>query len=50
MNTGPSELQKAIARALHGYDDYEDEDEPETSDNSSDEVEENDDDTRYVIL
>jgi hypothetical protein len=29
MNTGPSELQKAIARALHGYDD-EDEDEPET--------------------
>ncbi|KAG2083884.1 hypothetical protein BD769DRAFT_1397872 [Suillus cothurnatus] len=45
MNTGPSELQKAIARALHGYDDDEDEDEPETSDNSSDEVEENDDDT-----
>jgi hypothetical protein len=50
MNMGPSELQKAIARALHGYDNNEDEDEPEMSDNSSDEVEENNDDTWYVIL
>ncbi|KAG1887285.1 hypothetical protein F4604DRAFT_1675277 [Suillus subluteus] len=41
-NTGPSELQKAITKALHGYDSDEDEDELETLGNSS---EENDDDT-----
>ncbi|KAG1784381.1 uncharacterized protein HD556DRAFT_1451835 [Suillus plorans] len=41
-NTGqPSELEKAIARALHGYDSDEDGDEPETG-NFSD-IEENDD-------
>ncbi|KAG1845440.1 hypothetical protein F4604DRAFT_1936938 [Suillus subluteus] len=47
-NTGPSELQKAFARAMHGYDVDEDEDELETSDNSSDVEgnESNDDDTR----
>ncbi|KAG1893315.1 uncharacterized protein F5891DRAFT_1196546 [Suillus fuscotomentosus] len=40
-NTGPSELEKAIERALHGYDSDEDGDESETG-NSSD-IEENDD-------
>ncbi|KAG1794594.1 uncharacterized protein HD556DRAFT_1307959 [Suillus plorans] len=40
-NTGPSELKKAIERALHGYDSDEDGDESETG-NSSD-IEENDD-------
>ncbi|KAG1884888.1 hypothetical protein F4604DRAFT_1918551 [Suillus subluteus] len=39
-DTGPSELQKAVARALHGYDSDEDEDELEMSGD----VEENDDD------
>ncbi|KAG1720805.1 hypothetical protein EDB19DRAFT_1835794 [Suillus lakei] len=50
-NTGPSELQKAIARALHGYDINEDEDvdELEMSDNSSD-VEENNNDTCSDLL
>ncbi|KAG1812314.1 hypothetical protein EV424DRAFT_1349350 [Suillus variegatus] len=46
-DTGPSDLQKAVARALHGYDS---EDELDMSGNS-DVVEENDVDiTPYVIL